>query len=745
MSQSSSVHAAASGGPPAGGGTGSALAPRNWRLTRRLAVLVAIPVLLGLALAGLRITETTRSAAAYGRVSQLAALGRQVTGLTQAVENERTGTAAYIAHGRPAAGQPALHREYLITDQWAATVRRLLPQLDHGYPAPTRASAATALASIAQLPGLRREAAQPQTPALTVLDGYSAMTTGLFAVNDGIADLSGNADLITGVRALGALSRMADQATQQQAILGAALIQGHFDPGALTALASAQARQASDLASFRGSATQEQSWALTTTLAGPQARQAQTVEQRAVAAGDGPLALGAQASRQWQTGTSGTVGWMRRAQQQLTDWITSYAQGLQRSAIRSAIITGGAALAALVLVVLATVIIARSMVRPLRRLEAAALDVAGTDLPTAARALSVDVGREHPVPAPPAGVPSTDEIGRVARAFDQVHREAVRLAAEQARQRAGLSALSARFFRRSYYLQDRLLRMIDSLEFSEADPDRLASLYQLDHLVTQLRRQSDSALVLAGHEAARDLAGPFRLVDVVRAALSEIEQYDRVALKVQQDVSVTGSAAADAVHLLAELLENATTFSSAATQVIVSGQLVRGGGALITITDRGTGMSTDQVRQLNMQLAHPPTADAAVSQQVGLFAVAHLAARHGITVRLRTLTDGGTTAEVHLPAALIAREAAPGSSPRPPSAVPRPAAGEKAGDRSAAGEKANGRHAAPDLPFSALRIAARPMPPEEPAIGTRETVPVRAPVRPPAPEPAAPERETGRA
>ncbi len=528
-----------------------------------------------------------------------------------------------------------------------------------------------------------------------------------------------------------------------------------MDPGALTALTSAQARQASDLTAFRGSATPEQSWALTTTLATPQARQAQAVEQRALAAGDGPLALGAQASRQWQTGMSYTVGWMRHAQQQLTDWTTSYAQGLQRSAIRSAAITGGAALAALLLVVLATLIITRSMVRPLRRLEAAALDVAGTGLPTAARALSVNPDWAGPVPVPPAGVPSSDEIGRVARAFDQVHREAVDLAAEQARQRAALSALSARFFRRSYYLQDRLLRMIDSLEFSEADPDRLASLFQLDHLVTRLRRQSDSALVLAGDETARDLAGPFRLVDVLRGALSEIEQYDRVAMKVQQDVSVSGSGAADAVHLLAELLENATTFSSPATQVIVSGQLVRGGGALITITDRGTGIPPGQLRQLNMQLAHPPTADSAISRQVGLFAVAHLAARHGITVRLRALTDGGTTAEVHLPPALISREAASGPDPQQPRAVPRPAAAEKADDRTtagqngggrpAAGEKARDRAGAPDLPFSAVRITAGPMPPREPAIGTRDTVPLNAPVPPPAHRTSPTDRERGRA
>src|SRR5260370_40746211 len=149
---------------------------------------------------------------------------------------------ASLADGRPAAGLVALHRQYVVTDGWAATGRRLVLQLGRGYPAQTRASAATVLASIAGLPGLRGHATQSQAPALAVINGYSAATAGLFPVNDGIADVSGNSALITSARALGSLSRMKDQASQQQAILGAALAEGHFEPRALTALAIAQAR-----------------------------------------------------------------------------------------------------------------------------------------------------------------------------------------------------------------------------------------------------------------------------------------------------------------------------------------------------------------------------------------------------------------------------------------------------------------------------------------------------------------------
>jgi hypothetical protein len=174
----------------------------------RLIALVAIPTVLGLTLTGLRVTDAARSAAAYGQVGRLAVLGQQVTGLTQAMEDERADTAAFIADGRPATGLAALQRQYAITDGWAAAVRRLVLRSGRGYPAQTRASTTAALASIAELPGLRRRAAQSQAPALAVISGYSIATAGLLPVNDGIADLSGNSALITSVRALGSLSRV---------------------------------------------------------------------------------------------------------------------------------------------------------------------------------------------------------------------------------------------------------------------------------------------------------------------------------------------------------------------------------------------------------------------------------------------------------------------------------------------------------------------------------------------------------
>src|SRR6202042_641024 len=183
----------------------------------------------------------------------------------------------------------------------------------------------------------------------------------------------------------------------------------------------------------------------------------------------------------------------------------------------------------------------------------------------------------------------------------------------------------------------------------EQDPDRLASLFQMDHLATRMRRNSENLLVLAGHEATRRWNQPVALVDVLRAAVSEIEQYERVTLNVQPGISVRGHAVNDVVHLLAELAENATSFSSADTPVVVAGHLLSSGGVLLDITDQGVGMGAEEIAHANWRQDNPPVVHVAVSRRMGLFVVARLAARHGIRVRLRPAASGGLTALVWLP------------------------------------------------------------------------------------------------
>jgi signal transduction histidine kinase len=688
---------------------GSVLALRNWRLAVRLTVLVAIPTVLGMTLAGLRIADAARSSEVYGQVSHLAVLSQQVNGLAQAMEDERTATAAFIASGRPAAGRALLNRQYVTTDRRAAAVRQSVLGLG-GYSAQTRSSAAAILAGIADLPGLRTRA-RSQSSVLTVIDGYSAAISGMFGVNDSIAGLSSNLALIVSEHTLGALARMEDDAALQQAILTGALAADHFEPGALTALASATARQASDLALFRSTATPEQRWALSKTMAEPPAAQARAVERRATAAGAGRLVLGGGTRQQWAPGMSYTVGWLRHAKGQLASWVASFAQGLHRNALRSALVTGALALAALLLVLLATMIIARSVLLPLRRLEAAALHVATTGLPAAVSALGAAGNAGHRGPLGPADVRPADEVGKVARAVDRVHRHALRMASDEARLRGSLNTVFVSFLRRSSSLLEPMLRQIDRLELGEDDPERLAGLFEVDQLATRLRRNTDSALVLTGDQPPPRGTEPMTLLDLLRAALSETEQYGRVVLDVEPAVSIAASTslaartAVDIAHLLAELLENATTFSPAASQVSMSGSTTADGGWLVRITDRGQGIPAAQLGQLNELLSRPPLADAAVATHLGLFAVAHLAARHGARVELTQPPGGGTAVDVCIPATLISPSARPAG---PPVVLePGPAAAPDTATRAAV--------PLIGAPSVGAPLLAAPLPPDPPA------------------------------
>src|SRR5205814_4961756 len=279
----------------------------------------------------------------------------------------------------------------------------------------------------------------------------------------------------------------------------------------------------------------------------------------------------------------------------------------------------------------------------------------------------------------PIEVDSTDEIGEVARAFDQVHREAVRLASNEAALRGNVNAMFVNLSRRSQSLVERQIRLIDDLEQGEQDSERLANLFQMDHLATRMRRNSENLLVLAGHEVSRRWTQSVGLVDVLRAAVSEIEKYERVTLNVQPGIAVRGQSVNGVVHLLSELVENATSFSSAETPVNVSGHLLNSGGVLLDITDQGVGMGAEEMVHANWRLDNPPVVDVAVSRRMGLFVVARLAARHGIRVRLRPAASGGLTALVWLPDEVIAHDsataaAAPGGMRRVDAAAAPPPA-----------------------------------------------------------------------
>ena len=249
----------------------------------------------------------------------------------------------------------------------------------------------------------------------------------------------------------------------------------------------------------------------------------------------------------------------------------------------------------------------------------------------------------------PAGASSLDRPDEAARSFDQMRREMSQSAASEAALRGKFNAVYMNLSRRSQALVERQLRLIESLEHGEQDQQRLASLAKLNRIAMRMQRNSQNLLVLAGQESATSWNQPVTLAHLVDAALSEIEDCERVSFEVQPDIAVRGPAVYDAVHVLVELIDNATAFSAAEMPVHITGRILSSGGALVDITDRGIGMTAKEMAYANQQLDNPPAADIDVPKWMGLLVVARLAVRHGIRVRLNQAELGGLTALVWFP------------------------------------------------------------------------------------------------
>ncbi|MCT9080805.1 sensor histidine kinase [Streptomyces fulvoviolaceus] len=343
----------------------------------------------------------------------------------------------------------------------------------------------------------------------------------------------------------------------------------------------------------------------------------------------------------------------RQIETDLADTAVNEAASIADSAKRDAFITGAAVVVALLLAFILAGAVARQMSRAMRQLRNAAFGIAEQRLPMLVDQLSrTDPGRVD-TRVQPIPITTKDEIGEVARAFDQVHREAVRLASEQALLRGNINAIFTNLSRRNQSLIEGQLTLITDLENNEADPDQLENLFRLDHLATRMRRNGENLLVLAGEEPGRRWDQPVPMVDVLRAASSEVEQYERIELSGVPEAEIHGRAVTDLVHLLAELLENATTFSSPQTKVRVTATRLPDGRIMIEIHDKGIGLTAEDFADINHKLANPPTVDAAISQRMGLFVVGRLSDRHGIRVQLRPSGEqAGTTSLVMLPDAI---------------------------------------------------------------------------------------------
>ncbi|WP_433316343.1 nitrate- and nitrite sensing domain-containing protein [Micromonospora chersina] len=560
---------------------------------------------------------------------------------------------------------------------------------------------------LADLPGTRSQVYNGKFTGDEARTNYEALISDLLAIRDSAIQLAGDNDLSDRMRAAAAVARQKEYLAQRRVVVHQALTQGSLTQNLREQFTASGTGGAQALESFKAVANQADSEFFDQTVSGPDIREADRYTSLIRGNISGDLAKPPFTRDQWDGAMVANAKLIRTVETRLDGNVVRHADELRSDTQRQVFLETGLLLSMLLLAILFAYLVARSMARSLRDLRQGALSVAQYGLPQAvARLRDPQVtGQLSPVQlanqiAEPLPVRSKDEFGQVTEAFNAVHLEAVRTAAEQAALRASVATMFVNLARRSQILVDRLIGHLDRLERGEEDPDRLAELFQLDHLATRMRRNDENLLVLAGADSTRVQREPAALIDVLRAAQSEVEHYTRIEFGViDRDIEVAAHAVNDLVHLVAELFDNATAFSPPDSHVMVEARRV-GDRASLYVEDRGIGISHEQLRELNERLATPPQVDVAVSRMMGLVVVARLASRHGVKVELRPGGDRGTVADVTLPTSVLVPRALAGRG-QPAPALPAATGPQQVGPAPAFGALAalgNGPHTPPPAP-----------------------------------------------
>nr|WP_231922475.1 sensor histidine kinase [Micromonospora krabiensis] len=624
---------------------------RDARIRSKLALILVVPVAAVIALATVRLISVGEGAYEASQARSLTALSIDVSALTQDLHAERMAAAAYLA--LPQQPADAYNLRVRRTDERIAEYRAERARVGE-----VPAAVADRLTAIDDhldtLGGTRQEVTDRRQMAVAeAVLRYGVILADLVSYGDGLAQLPGGESLSDSRRAVAAFARAKSSVAEEEAVAFTALSAGQLDEEQFSSFVATLTSQQEALLAFSLAAAPGQRALVNSTVSGDAVGLADRVAADITrSVGQRPLV-----SAQDATAAIGAVNdLMRWAEIQLENQLYAQTDQARSDVIRQAVVESLLVLLTLLIAVSLAVVLARSLNDSLRRLREGALSVANHDLPDAVQRLqtmsSVAEGGVDEIVRQvrdPINLPNRDEVGQVASAFNVVHREAVRVAAEQAALRTSVSAMFLNLARRSQTLVDRMIGELDAIERGEEDPKRLAQLFELDHLATRMRRNDENLLVLAGADSAVPRRDDALLVDVLRAAQSEVELYNRIEFgTVDTDISVAAHAVNDVVRLVAELLDNATRFSPPNTTVVADGRRIRD-YVLIQIEDRGLGLSDEQLDSLNRRLAAPPTVDVAAFRLMGLAVVSRLASRYGIRVELRRNVEGGTVAQITLP------------------------------------------------------------------------------------------------
>ncbi|WP_089106439.1 sensor histidine kinase [Streptomyces hyaluromycini] len=689
--------------------------PAGWRLRPRtvrakVVCLLMVPVMSLLALWAYA-TVTTAQDVSRLRQSQRvdAALRTPVAAAVAALQAERAAAVRYATD--PAAEQTAdLRRLGALTDQAVAALRLGKDSTvadSEELPSGVAQRLKAFVTGAEQLRTLRRAVQNRGTGWDAAYGQYTQAIDSAFAVDGALTGIQAD-DMGSDARVLLELSRAGEALAQEDAVLGGARLAGGLDGERLRLFTGSvdTRRVLTDAAVPDLPGAQRTAWHRLAD--GDDYTALSAAEDRILASSPGAKAADAVPEATWNTAHTGVQDGMRNVQAGTAHAVAGRADPFARGLLTPA---GAAVLFGLLAVVASLVIsvrIGRGLVVELVSLRNSALEIARRKLPEAMRRLRAGEEIDVRAEAPP-GPPAEDETGQVAEALGTVHRAALRAAVERAELASGISGVFVNLARRSQILVHRQLSLLDSMERRSDDPGELSDLFRLDHLTTRMRRHAESLIILSGAAPGRAWRMPVSLTNVVRAAVSEVEDYARVEVRQLPEAAVIGAAVADLTHLLAEVVENAAQFSPPHTRVRIIGEPV-GNGYALEVEDRGLGMGPETLAEANRRIEQSEALDLFDSDRLGLFVVSRLAARHGIKVHLRTSPYGGTTAVVLLPKALLHG----GSAERPI----RPAA-----DTEQAPARAYAR-----VPGAAL---PEPAPAGRPALAATHTSPRPAPEPPP--------------
>ncbi|MDT0308246.1 nitrate- and nitrite sensing domain-containing protein [Streptomyces sp. DSM 44917] len=641
--------------------SGSRLAPRNWRVATKLNAILLIPVLVALGLSGFQVYDAYTTWQEAEDAEHTAELVRASTAYGHALIDERDVTATALLEGRRE--DPEVIQARDATDRARGVFYAAVERAPRTETIQRRVQQVTRVEP--DLQPLRERAYTDDLPGVDTEEAYVAVQHPLMSFANELGLDTGNVTSFG--RSVYSLS-LAKAASSLQRAIGTHLI---VAPGPGEVLTEQQVDAFESYAYLERIASAEYAAAASPEDAGQlenltadaaeqadaETRGAPPLEEmvQAIASGASPEELAEEGVTRdnWFRVATAEFDAYRAMEASLVDAAVEEARGIASDARRDVLVNSAVVVAALVLAFIFAGLMARFMSLNMRRLRSAAFEVAEQRLPAVVDELSRTVPGNVDTRVTPIAINSQDEIGEVARAFDQVHREAVRLAAEQALLRGNVNAIFTNLSSRNQALVERQLGLISELENNEADPEQLEHLFKLDHLATRMRRNGENLLVLAGEEPQHRWNQPVALIDVMRAAASEVEAYARIDMSAFPECDIHGAVVNDLAHLLAELLENATTFSSPHTKVLVTATRLPDGRIMIEIHDKGIGMTQEDFAEINKRLAEPPSVDAAVSRRMGLYVVGKLAERHNIRVQLRPSGEqSGTTALVMLPDAI---------------------------------------------------------------------------------------------